>query len=74
MPLAGLVDNAAELERLKKEIAKVETELATVRKKLANENFVSNAPPAVVEEHRQREANWAEKLGQLNKMRESLGA
>jgi len=72
MPLDGLVDTSAELDRLKKEIAKVETELATVRKKLANDNFVSNAPGAVVQEHRQREIDWAGKLAQLTKMRESL--
>jgi valyl-tRNA synthetase len=73
MPLAGLVDTTAELDRLKKEIAKVENELATVRKKLANESFVANAPAAVVQEHRQREADWAEKLAQLIRMRDSLG-
>jgi len=73
MPLAGLVDTAAEQERIKKEIAKVEAELATVRRKLSNENFVNNAPAAVVEEHRQRQADWAEKLTQLSRMRDSLG-
>jgi valyl-tRNA synthetase len=73
MPLDGLVDTSAELDRLKKEIAKVDVELATVRKKLANESFVANAPRAVVEEHRQRETVWAEKLAQLTKMRDSLG-
>ena len=44
LPLEGLVDLDAERERLGKEIAKVEAELATVRKKLANKNFVANAP------------------------------
>jgi valyl-tRNA synthetase len=73
MPLDGLVDTSAELDRLNKEIAKVEAELATVRRKLANESFVANAPVAVVGEHRQRETDWAEKLAQLTRMRESLG-
>ena len=73
MPLAGAVDTGAERERLQKEMAKVEQELATVRKKLANENFVGNAPRAVVEEHRQRETAWAEKLGQLETMKKWLG-
>ena len=73
MPLDGLVDSSAELDRLKKEIAKVETELATVRKKLSNESFVAHAPPPVVQEHHQREKDWAEKLAQLSRMRESLG-
>ena len=73
LPLEGLVDSSAELERLTKEIARVEAELATVRKKLANANFVQNAPAAVVTEHRQRENDWQEKLNQLTRMKEALG-
>jgi valyl-tRNA synthetase len=48
LPLEGLIDLAAERERLGKEIARTEAELVTVRKKLANENFAANAPAAVV--------------------------
>jgi len=72
MPLAGLVDNAAERDRLDKEIAKVHAELETVRRKLANDSFVSKAPPAIIQEHRQRESDWSEKLTQLTRMRDSL--
>jgi len=74
LPLEGLIDVSAERERLKKEIAKVEDELAKVRAKLANPNFAGKVPPAVLEEHRQREAAWAEKLAQLQRMSEGLGA
>ena len=73
LPLEGLIDLDAERERLGKEIAKTEAELVTVRKKLANENFVAHAPAAVVAEHRQREADFAERLAQLQQMRDSLG-
>ena len=72
LPLEGLVDAAAEVERIQKEIAKVEAELETVRKKLSNTNFVQNAPAAVVEEHRKRETDWKEKLSQLHKMMQAL--
>jgi valyl-tRNA synthetase len=72
LPLEGLIDVAAERERLQKEIAKVEDELAKVRAKLANPAFAGKVPGAVLEEHRQREATWAEKLAQLAKMREAL--
>lgn len=41
VPLEGLLDVEAERERLTKEIAKVEVELQTVRKKLSNDSFVS---------------------------------
>jgi valyl-tRNA synthetase len=73
LPLEGLIDPTAERDRLTKEIIKVEQELAKVRAKLASENFVKGAPDAVIAEHRQREADWNEKLARLAKMREALG-
>ena len=73
LPLEGLIDVAAERDRLAKEIAKVEDELGKVRAKLANPNFAGKVPPAVLADHHQREATWAEKLAQLTRMREALG-
>ncbi len=73
LPLEGLIDLEAERQRLGKEIEKIEAELVTVRKKLGNQNFVANAPNAVVMEHRQRETDFAERLTQLQRMRDSLG-
>ncbi|MEO7932401.1 MAG: valine--tRNA ligase [Chthoniobacterales bacterium] len=72
LPLEGLVDVAAERERLGKEISKVSDELAKVRAKLANPGFADKVPAAVLDEHRQREATWQEKLSQLEKMQSSL--
>ncbi len=65
MPLEGWIDLAAERDRLFKEIAKLETDLSSVQKKLASENFVKRAPQSVVAEHRQREANCSDQLAQL---------
>ncbi len=65
LPLEGVVDVSAEKERLQKEIAKIESEIATVRKKLSNASFVERAPASVVEEHRQRERDFLIKLEQL---------
>jgi valyl-tRNA synthetase len=73
LPLEGLIDVAAERQRLAKEIAKVEDELAKVRAKLANPGFAEKVPAAVLADHQQRETTWAEKLTQLTKMREALG-
>jgi valyl-tRNA synthetase len=73
LPLEGLIDVSAERERLTKEIAKVEDELAKVRAKLANPGFTAKVPAAVLEEHKQRETAWAEKLAQFQKMRDALG-
>ncbi len=74
LPLDGLIDVAAERERIGKELAKVESELGKVRAKLADENFASKVPAKVLEEHQQRERDWADKHAQLTKMREALGA
>ena len=74
LPLEGLLDIGAERERLGKEIVRVTDELAKVRTKLANPTFTGKVPPSVLEEHQQREANWAEKLAQLERMRSSLEA
>ncbi|HYR57259.1 MAG TPA: class I tRNA ligase family protein, partial [Chthoniobacteraceae bacterium] len=73
LPLEGLVDVAAERERLAKEIAKVDAELAKVRAKLADPNFAGKVPAKVLDEHQQRERDWAEKHAQLTKMRAALG-
>ena len=73
LPLDGLIDTGAERERLEKEIAKVGAELAKVRAKLGSETFVNGAPAAVVEDHRKRQSDWSTRLGQLQKMLESLG-
>ena len=73
MPLEGLVDLAAEQQRLQKEMQKIELELTKVRAKLSNETFVSGAPEAVVAEHRQREADWLAKLTEIRRIHDSLG-
>jgi valyl-tRNA synthetase len=57
VPMAGLIDAAAEAERLGKQLAKAQKDLATTQKKLSNENFVRNAPPEVVEQERTRVAD-----------------
>jgi len=65
-------DRAAERERLDKEIARLEAELEIVQTKLANKSFVDRAPRPVVEEHRQREENFAAQLAKLKQAREGL--
>jgi valyl-tRNA synthetase len=54
LPLAGVIDLDKERDRLKKEIAKKDSDIANDDKKLNNEAFVAKAPPEVVEEIRER--------------------
>ena len=46
---------------------------AKVRAKLADENFASKVPAKVLDEHRQREADWSAQFEKLKTMREALG-
>jgi valyl-tRNA synthetase len=65
-------DRAGELQRLDKEIGKIETEIRAVEEKLANKRFVDRAPAAVVEEHRRRLKDFSVQLEKLKHAREGL--
>jgi valyl-tRNA synthetase len=54
LPLEGVIDIEAEKVRFGKEIVKLDDEIGKVDKKLGNEQFVSKAPPEVIEEQRGR--------------------
>ncbi|HET7371481.1 MAG TPA: class I tRNA ligase family protein, partial [Gammaproteobacteria bacterium] len=54
VPLAGLVDTAAEAERLERQIGKLKKLEEQSNRKLANDAFVNNAPNNVVAQERER--------------------
>ena len=56
VPMANLIDAAAESERLGKRLAKTRQDLDKTRAQLGNENFIGNAPAAVVGALRERAA------------------
>jgi valyl-tRNA synthetase len=61
LPTDGLIDLEAEKTRLKKELEKIESEISKVEQKLANPNFTQKVPANVLEEHKQRLADWQAK-------------
>ncbi|HUP94094.1 MAG TPA: valine--tRNA ligase [Burkholderiales bacterium] len=67
------VDVAAERERLGKEAARLQTEMAKAQAKLANPKFVERAPAEVVEQEKQRLARFSASLEQLNSQLSKLG-
>jgi valyl-tRNA synthetase len=65
MPLKGIIDFAEEERRLKKEINKLEKDLATVSKKLSSEDFLRKAPHDIIEKEKS-------KAREVNEKREKL--
>jgi len=65
VPMAGLIDPAAELARLTRRLDKNRQEITKATAKLGNANFVANAPPEVVATERER-------IAQFEKVTESL--
>jgi valyl-tRNA synthetase len=66
MPLKGLIDVSAERDRLGKQLTKTNDDLGKVRNKLANQNFVANAPAEVVAKEHARVAELEQRAAQLD--------
>ena len=65
MPFAELVDIDKEIERLKKEEAKLTKELARVNGMLGNERFISKAPEAKIAEEREKLEKYTNMMEQV---------
>ena len=74
VPLEGIIDFAKESLRLEKEMNKLVKELATVSKKLENDNFLAKAPEDVVQQVKAKHSLLQEKQqklqSNLNKIKE----
>ena len=71
VPLGSLINADEEIKKMEAQIEHLEGFLASVKKKLANERFVANAPEAVVAMERKKQADAEEKIQTL---RESIAA
>ncbi len=67
LPLKGVIDFAAERDRLKKELETLNKNLEGYARKLSNPNFVEKAPQAVVEEEKRRQAEALENKAKVEK-------
>jgi len=72
IPLAGFVDTEAEKAKILAELEHQRKFLAGVRGKLSNEKFVANAPAAVVETERKKEADALARITSLEESLKSL--
>jgi valyl-tRNA synthetase len=73
LPLEGVIDVERERARMKAEIEKLEGLLAGVRARLGNEQFVSNAPEAVVAKARENQAQLEDQSGKLREKLAGFG-
>ncbi len=69
VPLAGIIDLDAERARLDKQRERLRQDLGKAEAKLANEQFVANAPPAVIQKERDRAADLS---GQIKSLEQQL--
>ncbi|MEE9396653.1 MAG: valine--tRNA ligase [Methylococcales bacterium] len=65
IPMSGLIDKQAELDRLDKEIQKLRKDLPRVEGKLSNQKFIDKAPEAVIDKERQKLADLRSSLVKL---------
>jgi valyl-tRNA synthetase len=66
VPMKGLIDPTAELERLAKRLRKAEIDLSKLETKLGNSQFAQNAPPDIVAKDQQRLEELRTEIGQLS--------
>ncbi len=76
VPLADLIDPAAETDKLNKQLARLKADRERLGGKLQNRNFIDKAPPAIVQKEREKLADMdaaaarlAEQLGRISKLR-----
>ena len=74
IPLSGLIDKAAEITRLEKEIDKQAKEAKRIEGKLSNPNFVDKAPDAVVAKERDKLENCQSALAKLEEQLKKIKA
>ena len=73
IPMEGAIDVEKEREEIQKELDYTKGFLKSVKKKLENERFVSNAPAQVVEMEKKKQADAEAKIKTLEESLKNLG-
>jgi valyl-tRNA synthetase len=74
VPMAGIIDATAEIGRLEKQRAKLESDLGKTRAKLERPSFVEQAPAEVVNKERRRAEELATAINSIDQQLERVRA
>jgi valyl-tRNA synthetase len=72
VPLEGLIDIEVEKARLQKDLGNLKTQLVKVSKKLANPDFLANAPADVIDREKLKKRDYEERIERINKNLEQI--
>ena len=72
MPLTGVIDIESERKRLVRQKEELEGYLASINKKLENENFLNRAPEEVIQKERDRMIEYTEKIDHVSSVLNDL--
>ncbi|MCG9753909.1 valine--tRNA ligase [Shewanella insulae] len=72
IPMAGLIDVAAEMARIDKQLEKLMGETKRIEGKLNNQGFVAKAPEAVIEKERAKLAEFQRDMDKLGEQKAEL--
>jgi len=72
VPLEGIIDVEVEKARIEKELTRLEGLLIGVNKKLSNANFVDKAPVDVVQNEKNKKADWENSIEKLKSILKDL--
>jgi len=67
IPLDGLIDTAAEKNRLNKELSNINNEIDQISKRLNNQMFIDKAPSNVVEEVKNKQKIFNQRKSEIEK-------
>ncbi len=72
LPLAGLIDLDVERARLQKELDHLKDLLDKISKKLANADFLQNAPGDIIDKEQAKKEDYLERIEKLNRNLEQV--